>query len=94
MNHIRLVLEILRSETMVELKTKITTTGVLYIPKEIRDVFARELKIIPNATAAVFFPANVSYENVLKSMEIIAADIKHRIEMLKEAAQESEKETR
>lgn len=71
---------------MVELKTKITTTGVLYIPKEIRDVFTREMKIIPNAAAAVFFPANISYENVLKSLEIIAADIKHRIEMTKEKA--------
>lgn len=70
---------------MVELKTKITTTGVLYIPKEIREVFPRDLKIIPNATAALFFPANVSYENVLKSLEIIVADIKHRIEMLQES---------
>ena len=74
---------------MVELKTKITTTGVLYIPKEIREVFPRDLKIIPNATAALFFPANVSYENVLRSIEIIAADIRHRILIQKEREQQS-----
>jgi len=72
---------------MVELRTKITTSGVLYIPKELREIFPRELKIIPNAVAAVFFPANISYENVLKSLEIITAEIKHRIAM-REASNE------
>jgi len=68
---------------MVLLKTKITTTGVLYIPKEIREAFTRELKIIPNARAALFFPADAAYEDVLKSLEIIEADLKHRIELEK-----------
>jgi bifunctional DNA-binding transcriptional regulator/antitoxin component of YhaV-PrlF toxin-antitoxin module len=68
---------------MVLLKTKITTTGVLYIPKEIREAFPRELKIIPNARAALFFPANAAYEDVLRSLEIIEADLKHRIELEK-----------
>jgi hypothetical protein len=66
---------------MVLLRTKITTTGVLYIPKEIREAFPRELKIIPNARAALFFPADAAYEDVLKSLEIIEADLKHRIEL-------------
>lgn len=66
---------------MVELKTKITETGVLYIPKTVREAFTRNLKIIPNATAALFFPANATYGDVLKSLEIIAADLRHRIEM-------------
>ena len=71
---------------MVELKTKITKSGVLYIPKEIREAFTRELRIIPNATAALFFPAGASYKNVLRSLEIIEADLKHRIQMEKEAS--------
>jgi bifunctional DNA-binding transcriptional regulator/antitoxin component of YhaV-PrlF toxin-antitoxin module len=68
---------------MVLLKTKITTTGVLYIPKEIREAFTRELKIIPNARAALFFPADAAYEDVLRSLEIIEADLRHRIELEK-----------
>lgn len=66
---------------MVELKTKITESGVLYIPKTVREAFSREMKIIPNAIAALFFPAHATYVDVLKSLEIIAADLKHRIEM-------------
>ena len=68
---------------MVLLRTKITTTGVLYIPKEIREAFTRELKIIPNARAALFFPADAAYEDVLKSLQIIESDLRHRIELEK-----------
>ena len=51
---------------MVEFKTKITTTGVLYIPKELREAFSRNMKIISNATAAIFFPAQARYDDVLR----------------------------
>ena len=66
---------------MVLLKTKITNTGVLYIPKEVREAFPRELKIIPNARAALFFPADALLEDVLTSLQIIEAELKHRIQM-------------
>ncbi|MEM1589674.1 MAG: hypothetical protein QXQ47_02295 [Candidatus Bathyarchaeia archaeon] len=72
---------------MVELKTRITKTGVLYIPKELREAFGREMKIIANATASVFFPANATYEDVLNSLEIIQKDIKHRIRLQKQQAE-------
>ncbi len=74
---------------MVELKTKITTTGVLYIPKELRESFGRNMKIIPNTVAALFFPAGTSYENVLKSLRIIEADVQHRIDMQAEKTVEA-----
>lgn len=64
---------------MVELKTKMTKSGVLYVHKEIRDSFGRRLRIIPNASAAVFFPQGARYEDVLASLEIITSDIEHRI---------------
>ena len=68
---------------MVELKTKITKTGVLYIPKEIREAFSRDLKIISGVKAALFFPANAEYEDVLRSLEIITAELRFRIEISK-----------
>lgn len=71
---------------MVEHTTKITESGVLYIPKPIREAFSRHMKIIPNATAALFFPADARYEDVLSSLEIITADIKHRLRMNKRKA--------
>mgnify|MGYP000223934545 FL=1 len=66
---------------MVELETKITESGVLYVPKEIRQCFGRRMKIIPNATAAVFYPADANLEDVKDSLQIILADIEHRIRL-------------
>jgi hypothetical protein len=68
---------------MVLLKTKMTKTGIVYIPKEVREAFSRELKILPDARAALFFPAEAAYESVLKSLEVIEFDLKHRIEIEK-----------
>lgn len=66
---------------MVELKTKITESGVLYIPKEIRDAFGRHMKIITDAIAVIMFPEDTEYEDVLTSLEIMKADIQHRISL-------------
>lgn len=66
---------------MVELTAKITGSGILYIPKNVREAFGRHMKIIPNATAALFFPADARYEDVLSSLEIIMADVRHRLRM-------------
>ena len=72
---------------MVEMKTKITDAGVFYVPKELRDAFGLKIKIIPNASAAIFFSRNARYEDVLTSLEIIAADIRHRINLAKKEAE-------
>lgn len=66
---------------MVELKAKMTESGVLYIPVEIREAFGRLIRIIPDARAAVVFPEDVDYQDVLDSLEIITSDIKHRIRL-------------
>jgi len=66
---------------MVELETKITASGVLYIPKTIREAFGRKMKIIPSVSAALFFPADARYEDVLHSLRIIMAEIEHRARM-------------
>jgi hypothetical protein len=65
---------------MVELRVKLAGVGVFYLPKEIRRCFGRRLVIIPNYRAAVFFPEGTSYEDVLKSLEVIKADLQHRAE--------------
>ena len=73
---------------MVEIETKITESGVLYIPKEIRQCFGRSMKIIPNATAALFFPSNTNYTDVLASLDIIRRDIEHRMKMQQRTTKE------
>jgi bifunctional DNA-binding transcriptional regulator/antitoxin component of YhaV-PrlF toxin-antitoxin module len=69
---------------MVEMNTKITDAGVFYVPKELRDQFGLRIKIIPNASAAVFFSRTTRYEDVLKSLDIIKQDIEHRINLAKQ----------
>lgn len=69
---------------MVELQTKFHKSGHIYIPKELREAFGREMKIIANAVAALFFPAEMSYENVLRSLEVIKLDLEHRQSLQKD----------
>jgi bifunctional DNA-binding transcriptional regulator/antitoxin component of YhaV-PrlF toxin-antitoxin module len=57
------------------------SSGQVYIPKELREPFGRELTILPNASAAVIFRTGTNYEDILRSLEIIAQDIRHRIEL-------------
>jgi bifunctional DNA-binding transcriptional regulator/antitoxin component of YhaV-PrlF toxin-antitoxin module len=66
---------------MVELKTKMTESGVLYVPKEVREAFGRELVIVPNSCAVVMFRKGMNLRHVLGSLEIITLDLKHRLEI-------------
>ena len=66
---------------MVKLKTKLNQGGQLYIPKEVREAFGRHMNILTDATACVMFPEDTEYEDILRSLEIIEADIQHRISL-------------
>lgn len=63
----------------MELDTRLSKVGNLYVPKKVRNAFGKDIKIIPNASAAVLFSKQTRYEDVLASLEIISADIRHRI---------------
>ena len=52
-----------------------------YIPKEIYEVLGSELKAVANRTAVVFYSQNSSIEDVLESLEIIEADLKHALKL-------------
>ena len=66
---------------MVEFDIKIHPKQRLaYIPKEIIQTLGFQLKIIPNLKAAVVYPANENPERILKSLEVILADLKLRLE--------------
>ncbi len=68
---------------MVELHTKMQKSGLVYIPKELQEAFSPELRIIPNAVAALIFTQRATYEDVLTSLDLIAAEIRHRITLQK-----------
>jgi hypothetical protein len=66
---------------MVKFETKWDKNFKIYIPKEIRKAFkTNRLVIMPNSFAAVMFPRGNQIERVIKSVEILLADLKHQLE--------------
>jgi len=69
---------------MVEFKIRINPEQRLaYIPKEIYQILSSEVKAVGNRTAVIFYPINVALKDVLKSLEIIQADLKHALSLQK-----------
>jgi bifunctional DNA-binding transcriptional regulator/antitoxin component of YhaV-PrlF toxin-antitoxin module len=69
---------------MVKFKVKANPQGQYYFPKEVREELGEQLELICNAKAAVVFSAETRLEAVLKSIEVITKDLKHRVELEKE----------
>jgi hypothetical protein len=81
---------------MVEFDVKVNPEQhSAYIPKEVIKALGTKLKILPNSRAAIIYPAGTKLKDVLASVEILSADLKHRIEMdnqhEKELKEEAEK---
>lgn len=69
---------------MVEFNIKIHPEQRLaYIPKEIFAVLSSHVKAIPNRVAVLIFSEDVSTDDVLKSLDIIKADLLHAQELEK-----------
>lgn len=49
---------------MIELMKKMTGSGMIYIPKEVRDSFGAALRIMSDARAAVVFPEGAHLNSV------------------------------
>jgi bifunctional DNA-binding transcriptional regulator/antitoxin component of YhaV-PrlF toxin-antitoxin module len=69
---------------MVKFRVKANPSGQYYFPKEVRQELGEELELICNAKAAVVYNATTNLEAVLKSIEVIQKDLKHRIELQKQ----------
>ena len=70
---------------MVKFTVKANPQGQYYFPKEVRAELGSELDLICNAKAAVVFSKNTPLETILKSMDLIAQDLKQRIDIQKQA---------
>ena len=71
---------------MVKFKVKANPQGQYYFPKEVRQELGQNLELICNAKAAIVYSADTPLKTILESMEIIAKDLKHRIDIEKEAS--------
>lgn len=68
---------------MVKFSVKSNPQGQYYFPKEVRAELGSELDMICNARAAIVFSKDTPLELILQSMDLIAQDLKQRIEMQK-----------
>jgi len=62
----------------MEYDLKTGPQGHVYLPKRIREALGEELKLLPNAEAGAIYPKNADLKRVIKSLEIIIADLKLR----------------
>jgi len=73
---------------MVEFEFKVNKKqGTVYFPKEIRQALGSKLKGIPNAAAILLYPKGTDQKDVLKSINIIRADLEHKIGMTERETQ-------
>lgn len=55
-----------------------------YIPKILQDILGENPKATPNRTAVLFFSEKTSIDDVIKSLDIIKADLLHARELQKQ----------
>ena len=64
---------------MVTFKTKMDSTGRIYIARPIRESgLVNSIEILPNAKAAVIYQAGTRIDDILSSLRVIMADLRNR----------------
>jgi len=73
------------------LKLKINRKQRLaYIPKAIYNILGPDVKVAPNRAAVLMFPADLQIKDVLRSLDIIKADLVHALELEHKATHKDE----
>jgi len=65
-------------ETEFELKTG--SQGHIYLPKRIRQIFGKKLRLLPDANAAAIYPVDADLRAVIASLQLIIQDLTLRLE--------------
>jgi hypothetical protein len=74
---------------MVKYEINSNPTGQYYLPKEVREELGPKLSLICNYKAAIIFSPNEPIEVILESLNIIAQDLTHRMEIQARAKAET-----
>jgi hypothetical protein len=62
----------------VEFELKTGSQGHVYLPKKIRKILGRDFRLLPNANAAVVYAETTDPETVIRSLQVIIADLRAR----------------
>jgi len=72
---------------MVKFKTTVDRNGRIYLAKPLRQTgLVNSVEILPNSQAAVIYRAGTSINDILASLKIIMADLRHRAKTQPETA--------
>jgi len=52
---------------------------LVYLPKELAILLSRNIRASANCVAVLLYPENIELKDVLKSLEIIQLDLKHKV---------------
>jgi len=67
---------------LVKFRASINPHGQVYLPSEIRaELNTRELELLGNARAIVVYPRGTKPSQVLRSLQVVIEDLKHRVEL-------------
>lgn len=67
---------------MVRFRQKMDSSGKIYIVKPLRQAgLVNTIEILPNAKAAVIYQAGTKIDDILASLRVIMADLRHRAKM-------------
>jgi hypothetical protein len=66
-------------------------SDVLQVPEEVREILGHDMKIVVGTAAIVAFSAATSYEDVLRSLELIQDDLQLRLSKEKSEASKTRK---
>jgi hypothetical protein len=76
---------------MVEFKIKIHPEQRLaYIPRQLVETLGFRLKAVPNSVAVLLFSENADPEDVIKSLQIIKAELLHTLALKQKGAVKNE----
>jgi len=64
----------------MDIKLKTGPQGHIYLPKQVRENWGEEYNLTPNWKAGVIYPKDVDPKDVLKSLETLVSEFKHRTE--------------
>lgn len=67
---------------MVKFKVHSNPQGQYYLPKEVREELGKTLNLMCNTKAAIIFNEDTPLDQVLKSVEVLAQDLKNRLDSM------------
>lgn len=64
----------------MDIKLKTGPQGHIYLPKQVRENWGEKYNLTPNWKAGVIYPSDADPKDVLKSLETLLSEFKHRTE--------------